>query len=396
MCKNRTCLLVLKVAVCVLLCACMIIQRSGTSFGEEGEAVEEPVKATYETAFFQKGWSREWMDNSMVTAPAGSYVTALRASLVNQPEGVTGTISYQVNLSGAGWLDWCEDMQEAGKAEGEMPLEAVRFRLTGQLATQYSIYYRVLQNGAWTEWVTDEAAAGVEGAGLRIDGIRIGIMPIDGTAPSEIPSGGIDPNRPMIALTFDDGPHGPVTTRILNSLEANGGRATFFMVGNRVPGNASVVSRMVSLGCEVGNHTYDHKYLTNLGDRAIRSSVGQTNQNIVNVSGALPVLMRPTGGYYNGASLSTLGSMGMSAIMWSLDTLDWKTRNADRTIDAVLNRVTDGDIVLMHDLYETTAVAAERIIPELTARGYQLVTVSELASYRGGVVPGGVYFSFGK
>ena len=364
-----------------------------TTGGNE-PAAGEPVKARYEAAFFQRGWSREFKDNSLATAPVGSYVTAFRASLVNQPEGMTGTISYQVNLSGTGWLDWTEDMAEAGRGDGEMPLEAVRIYLTGQLAEQYNVYYKVLQNGAWTEWAMNQAAAGIEGAGLRIDGIRIAIMPIDGGEPAEIPTGGIDPSRPMVALTFDDGPHAAVTPRILNCLEAYGGHATFFMVGNRVPANASVVSRMVSLGCEVGNHTYDHKYLTNLGDGGIRTSVGQTNQIIANACGVPPILMRPTGGYYNAGNINTLGSMGMSAVMWSLDTRDWKTRNAQTTIDTVLNHVKDGDIVLMHDLYEPTAVAAERIIPELTARGYQLVTVSELAAYRGGLNPGQVYSAF--
>ena len=85
----------------------------------------------------------------------------------------------------------------------------------------------------------------------------------------------MDPSRPMIALTFDDGPRASVTNRILDSLAANGGRATFFMVGTSINGNAAVIQRMVSQGCEVGNHTNDHKYLSKLGAEASPASLGQ-------------------------------------------------------------------------------------------------------------------------
>ena len=101
--------------------------------------------------------------------------------------------------------------------------------------------------------------------------------------------------------------------------------------------------------------------------------------------------MRPTGGRVNSAVKE---NVGMPMIQWTIDTLDWKTRDAKSTIDAVLNNVSDGDIVLMHDLYDATAEASKTIIPELVSRGYQLVTVSELAQYRGGLEAGKQYFSF--
>ena len=204
----------------------------------------------------------------------------------------------------------------------------------------------------------------------------------------------IQTELPQIAITFDDGPKTSVTSRILDSLQANGGRATFFMLGSNVNANAGVIRRMVDQGCEVANHTHDHKYLTKIGAEGIVSQVGSTNQKIQAVCGVSPVLMRPPGGYIDGASLNVLGSMGMPAIMWSIDTRDWQHRNAQRTIDTVLSQVKDGDIILMHDIYSTTADAAVVLIPELTARGYQLVTVSELAAYRGGIVPGHKYSQF--
>lgn len=361
----------------------------------ETETETAAMKAYYSGFFYANGWGGQKEDNTLCAAPAGSYMTAIKASLTNQPEGKSGTIAYQVNLSGSGWLEWAENSAETGGTDTEAPLEAIKMKLTGDLEADYDIYYSVLQSGNWTEWAKNEEIAGVEGQGLRIDGMKVSVVVKDGEKPADQPVfQGIDPTRPMVALTFDDGPSSAVTNRILNSLEAHGGKATFFMVGNRVPGTAATVSRMAALGCEVGNHTNDHKYLTNLGDAGIRSNLGQASANITNACGVAPALMRPTGGYYNAASLETLRSMGMPAIMWSIDTLDWKHRNAQRTINTVLNQVRDGDIILMHDIYGATADAAESIIPALVARGYQLVTVSEMASVRGGMAPGQTYSSF--
>lgn len=359
---------------------------------QETQMEESPMKAVYQGYVHQSGWSSLKGDNQICTALAGEYMTGIKMSLSGQPAGMSGTISYQVNVSGSGWIPWAENFAETGNPEGEAPLEAVRVQLTGELAEQFDVYYKVLQSGSWTEWVKNGETAGVEGHGLRVDGWKAAIT-LKGAEPPE-DTGMVNPDLPMVALTFDDGPNTSVTNRILDCLEANGGRATFFMVGSRVNGAADTVRRMTSLGCELGNHTYEHKYLTKLGDNGIRTSVGQTNAVIQAVSGTAPVLMRPTGGYYDQASLNTLGSMGMSAVMWSIDTLDWKHKNPQKTIDTVLSQVKDGDIILMHDLYGTTADAAEVLIPELKARGYQLVTVSEMAAARGGMAPGQVYSRF--
>ena len=350
----------------------------------EGQAVQpvpgqESLQVNYSAFILQQGWSAATADNNMCSAPVNSWVTAIRANLIHIPAGMQVGIRYQVNLSGSGWLSWAEDGAETGGAEGVMPLESIRMELTGSGAAGYDLYYKVLQNGSWTDWAANGASAGQEGAGLRVD---------------PVVSHGIDPSRPMIALTFDDGPKTSVTGRILDSLQANGGRATFFMLGSNVNANAGVIKRMVDQGCEVANHTHDHKYLTKIGAEGIVSQVGSTNQKIQAVCGVSPVLMRPPGGYIDAASLNVLGSMGMPAIMWSIDTRDWQHRNAQRTIDTVLSQVKDGDIILMHDIYSTTADAAVVLIPELTARGYQLVTVSELAAYRGGIAPGHKYSQF--
>ena len=323
----------------------------------------------------------------------GTYVTAIRASLSGQPEGMSGTLSYQVNLSGSGWLSWQENMAETGTIETGMPLEAIRMELTGQLKDHYDVYYSVFQNGSWTAPVKNGETAGTEGQGLRVDGIWVTVTEKDAAAPEGPKNGGIDPTRPMVALTFDDGPS-KYTERILNSLEANGGRATFFMVGNRVASYASTVKRMADLGCETNSHTWAHTYLTNMSEGQILQSLNQTRDAIVAAGGNAPKGVRPPGGKINDASKAVLAKAGMPSIVWSVDTLDWKTRNAQKTIDTVLSQVKDGDIVLMHDLYEQSAIAAETLIPELTKRGYQLVTVSEMAELRGGMAAGHSYGHF--
>lgn len=370
--------------------------QTGQAEGQTAQAEgQEPLQVNYSAFILQQGWSAATADNNMCSAPVNSWLTAIRANLIHIPDGTQVGIRYQVNLSGTGWLSWAEDGVETGGSEGVMPLESIRMELTGSGAAGYDLYYKVLQNGSWTDWASNGASAGQEGAGLRVDGIRASITAKGAGIPAEpVVSHGIDPSRPMIALTFDDGPKTSVTSRILDSLQANGGRATFFMLGSNVNANAGVIKRMVDQGCEVANHTHDHKYLTKIGAEGIVSQVGSTNQKIQAVCGVSPVLMRPPGGYIDGASLNVLGSMGMPAIMWSIDTRDWQHRNAQRTIDTVLSQVKDGDIILMHDIYSTTADAAAVLIPELTARGYQLVTVSELAAYRGGIAPGHKYSQF--
>ena len=121
-----------------------------------------------------------------------------------------------------------------------------------------------------------------------------------------------------------------------------------------------------------------------------------TNNRIRALTGVNPKVFRPPYGAVNQAAKATMAAQGMSSVLWSVDTLDWKYKDTNRVVNYILNNAKDGDIVLMHDIHPTTVAAAEIVIPELVKRGYQLVTVSELASFRGGMVPGGSYGSFRK
>lgn len=203
----------------------------------------------------------------------------------------------------------------------------------------------------------------------------------------------IDKNKKMVALTYDDGPS-IYTPKVLDALEKYDAVATFFVVGNRVSTYSEHVKRAYDMGCEIGNHTYEHMILTKASAAQIKSQISKTNKAVKKVTGVNPVVMRPPGGARN----STVNAnVGMPMIIWSVDPTDWKTRNQKKTEDAVLGNVKDGDVVLMHDLYNSTACAAPKILSTLKARGYQFVTVSELAMLRGTKLKKGMsYSSFRK
>lgn len=198
-------------------------------------------------------------------------------------------------------------------------------------------------------------------------------------------------NRPMIALTFDDGP-GANTMRLLEALEEKGAKATFFMVGQNVSKFQDTVKKMYDIGCELGNHTYNHPDLSTLSVESMRSQINDTNSLVEEAAGHPSTLLRPP---YGSANASVSENAGMPLILWNVDTLDWKTRDTQATIDHVLANAGDGDIVLMHDIYSTTIDAAIELIDLLQEKGYSLVTVSELAEARGyDLVNGQKYYGF--
>lgn len=201
---------------------------------------------------------------------------------------------------------------------------------------------------------------------------------------------GLDPTKPMIALTFDDGP-GAEVGRILDVLEKYNARATFFMVGPRVNSKPEIVKRIADLNCELGNHSTNHPQLTKLDAAGIHKEIQTTSDAIKKATGGKgPTVMRPPFGAVNATVKQTVG---LPIIMWSVDTMDWKTRNTQKTIDSVLTYAKDGSVVLMHDIHKPSVDAAVQLIPKLIEKGYQLVTVSELAEARGIHLENGVKYS---
>lgn len=205
--------------------------------------------------------------------------------------------------------------------------------------------------------------------------------------------GGADRNKPMIALTFDDGP-GPRTGELVETLKKYNARATFFMLGENVGKYEESVQKMLEANCELGNHSYSHTQLTKLDEKQIQNEIQSTNKAIRKASGQPATVLRPPYGAVNDLVKE---SVGMPMIMWSDDTLDWKFKNAQNTIDSVLKNVQDGDIILMHDIHSSSVDAAIQLIPMLQQRGFQLVTVSELADARDmSLQNGGQYYGFQK
>ena len=207
--------------------------------------------------------------------------------------------------------------------------------------------------------------------------------------PTKVFSNGryVDITKPMVALTWDDGPNGSTGEAIMDVLEKYNGRGTFFIVGNRIDEFASEVQRMAANGHEIANHSWDHdtKLSKNSSDYIVQE-FAKTNAKVQEVAGVTPVLARLPGGIISDTVKS---SITMPLIFWSVDTLDWKHKDADKVISSIKSEVTDGGIVLMHELYKSTQAACEQIIPWLVEQGYQLVTVSELIQFRNAEVVGG-------
>lgn len=200
----------------------------------------------------------------------------------------------------------------------------------------------------------------------------------------------IDPNKPMIALTFDDGPHKNTTIPILDTLKLYNGVGTFFILGNRVKNNENLLKRMISEENEIGNHSFSHKQLTTISSSEVKSQIDKTQRAVLEVTGSKPKVMRPTYGSYNSKLKSQID---MPMILWSIDTLDWESRDPIKIATHVLDNVEDGDIILMHDIYESTVDAVKILVPELISRGYQLVTVSELYELKGEALQVGNIYS---
>lgn len=201
----------------------------------------------------------------------------------------------------------------------------------------------------------------------------------------------IDLRKKLVALTFDDGP-GPYTKRIVNCLKKNNSRATFYVLGERVNSYPEAIKAIHNGGNEIGNHSYSHPMLYELSAKQIRSQMSRTDNAVKKLTGTKPATMRPPGG---GVSDRVRENVGKPMIMWSIDTRDWEHRNKNMTVSHVMENVSDGDIVLMHDIHEPTMEAALELIPKLRKKGYELVTVSELAKYKGVKMKNGkAYYCF--
>ncbi|MGG3451584.1 polysaccharide deacetylase family protein [Domibacillus aminovorans] len=178
-----------------------------------------------------------------------------------------------------------------------------------------------------------------------------------------------------VALTFDDGPNPDSTTAILNVLKKYDVKATFFVLGSRVDFYPELVDRMVQEGHEIGNHTWSHKDLTKITVEAVKKELGMTAEAVEQAAGVSPIAVRPP---YGATNEQVNQIIGVPPVLWSVDTLDWKSHNPKAIYDIVKRDTRDGTIILMHDIHKTTADALEDVIVYLQKQGYELVTVDEL------------------
>ena len=204
--------------------------------------------------------------------------------------------------------------------------------------------------------------------------------------------------KKKIAITFDDGPSTANTNAILDLLEQYNAKATFFVCGSNLNSNtSSILKRTISLGCEIGNHTVSHKYLTQISEKEILEEIRETNEKISQYSGTnyKCIFYRPPGGFINRSVMDTLYNNGISmySIMWSSDSLDWQyqsrynkgeiTRDeaVQGAFDTIVKETTEGTVILMHDIHGITVDVLKLVLEKYTAEGYTFVTVSELFGF---------------
>ncbi|MGN1387713.1 MAG: polysaccharide deacetylase family protein [Bacillus sp. (in: firmicutes)] len=196
---------------------------------------------------------------------------------------------------------------------------------------------------------------------------------------TELPAKGIEDllDQKVIALTFDDGPKKGTTDVILDALKKYDAHATFFVLGSMAEKSPELLQRMVEEGQEIGSHTYNHPQLTKLPDEEIFAQLNETKEVIQQSTGKEPTVFRPPYGSIDDRVRACLGD-DMIVVNWNIDTEDWKYRDTNRIVREVMNNAADGKIILMHDIYKTSAEAATIIIDKLSAQGYEIVTASDL------------------
>lgn len=195
-------------------------------------------------------------------------------------------------------------------------------------------------------------------------------------------------HKKVVALTFDDGPNATTTPQALDILAKYKIKATFFVQGKNVAGNEAILKRMKSEGHEVGNHSWDHPVLTKLSLEDAKKQLTDTESAITSVLGTSSKLMRPP---YGAISDDIRNSLDLSFILWDVDSLDWKSKNEAAILAEIQRQASNGSIILMHDIHQTSVNSLPKVIEYLQGEGYSFVTVSELLGNH--VKPHEIYYS---
>lgn len=185
--------------------------------------------------------------------------------------------------------------------------------------------------------------------------------------------------EPVVALTFDDGPHPKHTIRLLDMLKERGVKATFYVIGQNVLQYPEIVQRMAAEGHEIGNHSYTHPSLPKIGHARVGEEISKTNAAIEQVVGITPVTMRPPYGAINPTITKRLNEeFDLPVILWSVDPQDWKIRKASHVSNHILQNAKPGSIILAHDIHASTIDAMPAVLDGLLAKGFRFATISEL------------------
>ena len=184
-----------------------------------------------------------------------------------------------------------------------------------------------------------------------------------------------------VALTFDDGPVPGKTTEVLDTLAEYKVQASFFVLGEKVERHPDIIRRMVDEGHDIGNHTYSHRNLSKLSPAGVRDEVEKCQEAIQSACGVEPIYFRSPYGAANLTTFSTLSHFGLNAIFWSIDTMDWASSDESAVREAILEGLTGGSIILLHEQSSYSRTLLSTIIDDIRSRGYEFVTLSEMFGF---------------
>jgi len=189
-------------------------------------------------------------------------------------------------------------------------------------------------------------------------------------------------DQPAVALTFDDGPHPVHTPMLLDILAARRIRATFYVIGSLVRRHPEIVRRMVAEGHELGNHTWAHPTLSQLGDAGVLREIDRTQETIWQTVGHLPQTMRPPYGAFSPRQSRMLAAQrNLPTVIWSVDPQDWRRPGPAVVAQRMVQGARPGAIILAHDIHGPTVRAVPAALDGLQARGFACVTLSELLGW---------------
>ncbi|MCI9629645.1 polysaccharide deacetylase family protein [Thomasclavelia cocleata] len=203
--------------------------------------------------------------------------------------------------------------------------------------------------------------------------------PVDVAKPTPQPK--IDPNKKIVAITLDDGPHKTNTLRTIELFEKYNGRATFLMLGKNVKLYPDIVKTVYEHGFEIGSHSWDHPDLRKLDVDGVNKQIVDTQNEIFSITGFEPKIIRPPYGATNDISKEVIADNGLKIALWNLDTEDWKLKDANKIKDAIVDNAFNGAVILIHDIHTFTIDGLEMALEELDKRGYQFVTLDTLSQY---------------